>query len=220
MKRFPYSCSSSPIFRRQHGISMLMTLVALAILMVSAVALIRSFGASTMMAGSVAFKRNSINAAEKGFDYAIHQINGNLITDLNSDDVSHNYSSKMLATDNRGIPTALLSDTNFSTAGTTTNDIQGSTLNSQNQRIRYVIDRQCKYSGAGNASTCVTWTGSSSNSNLNPTNGSSTLQATRSGAASTGSTSSYASWPLRITVQVQDVNTHELTYLQAMYVPK
>lgn len=190
---------------------MLITLVALTVLMISAVALVRSFNASTVLAGSMAFKRNSVNVGERGFDRAAYQVLNN-ISDLGATTPSYNYSAQILTSDSRGIPNVLLSDTAFATAGMNANLDFASGVSS-NEKIRYVIDRQCSETGAGTLQTCKSGP-STSASKLSSSAGTYDLWKKKPTGGSGG-----GGWPLRVTVRVQDSVTNEVTFLQATLVP-
>ncbi len=127
---------------------MLITLIALSLLMLSALALIRSFETSLSMAGNLAFKRDLVNQGERGMAKAIALFNtGALSTTAARSNHSYgnNYSATMLPSDSHGIPVALINDSVFSSSGMSASNI---TDTSSGISIRYVIDRLCTTSGA------------------------------------------------------------------------
>lgn len=134
-----------------------MTLIAMVLILLSTVALIRSFDTSLSMAGNLAFKRDLVNQGERGMAKAIAlftSANGALAssTARESNSLANNYSATALATDGHGIPLALLNDTTFTAAGMSGSDITDSTSGIS---VRYVIDRLCNATGEFNASSCV-----------------------------------------------------------------
>jgi Tfp pilus assembly protein PilX len=141
----------------QRGIILIVTLFALIILMIAGVALVRSFDSSLMMAGNMAFKRDLVNQGERGMAAAILSMKGSgtLVSDTTrqSDLLTSNYSASVLATDIHGIPTVLLKDSAWTTAGfATTADITDTV---SGVTIRYVIDRLCTASGAASTANCI-----------------------------------------------------------------
>ena len=144
--RRPLSGRAAP---NQRGVVMLVTLLALVIMLVGAVALVRSFNSSLFMAGNLAFKRDLVNQAER----AAAVVRGRLATGgslgtlaaRSSSSTALNYSASMLATNDQGIPLALLNSTNFAAVATTANDIA---VASQGVTVRYVLDRLCNAVGS------------------------------------------------------------------------
>ena len=131
---------------------LLFTLISLVVMLVAAVALVRSFNNSLFTAGNIAFKRDMQNQAERIVPDIITLMQtgamGNT-TARGTHTPARNYSATILASNPQGIPTALYaSDTDFATVGTVSNDV-AVTLNSVNQgvSIRYLIDRQCRTTG-------------------------------------------------------------------------
>ncbi|MEO6917718.1 MAG: hypothetical protein ABI171_01485 [Collimonas sp.] len=141
----------------QRGIILIVTLFALIILMISGIALVRSFDASQLLSGNMAFKRDLVNQGERGMAAAILSMKGTgaLTSDTTrqSDLKSSNYFSSLQATDGHGIPTVLLNDIAWTTAGLGAGqDITDAT---SKVTIRYVIDRLCSASGAASTATCI-----------------------------------------------------------------
>ncbi len=127
---------------------MIVTLLALAILMIGAVALVRSFNSSMFMAGNLAFKRDLVNQAERAVPVVVTALaSGALSTDAGraAHAVASNYSATMLPTNDQGIPTALLDNAQFATVGQAANDIE---VADQAVRLRWVLDRLCSELGS------------------------------------------------------------------------
>lgn len=139
--------------KKNGGVVLIMTLIALIILLITAVALVRSFDASLIAAGNVSFKRDLNNEADHGIAAAITAMSsGALATDttLDADLASANYSSSRLDSNNQGIPLVLINDTLFASAGMSSSlDISPTDAsgNSLGVTVRYVIDRQCSEAG-------------------------------------------------------------------------
>jgi hypothetical protein len=139
--------------RAQRGVVLLFTLIALAILLVGAIALVRSFNTSLFTAGNVAFKRDLANHAERAVPVLVTALTtGGLNTPLlRSASVANlNYSASALPVNDEGIPTILLASNADFTAAWTAGDLTApndSSGRSPGITIRYVIDRLCSAAG-------------------------------------------------------------------------
>lgn len=146
----------------QRGVALIITLLALVIMMLGAVALVRSFSASQEMAGNLAFKRDLINQAERASIDVLARFDATgalgTVAARSHHLVAQNYRASlytpMLASETgcpnnrvnaQGIPCVLLSDTAFATAGTAANDIA---VAAQGVTLRWVIDRLCSDEGS------------------------------------------------------------------------
>ena len=147
---------------RQVGLVMPFMLIALVVMLISAVAMIRSFDTSLILAGNLGFKRDLVNEGERGVAAAFAELKlaGNNFTPTSSSSSTStasfanlNYSAVMLPTNSQGVPTALVDDSQFSTYGSTANDI--SSTNNDQVKIRYLIDRQCNAVGVFNTQNCL-----------------------------------------------------------------
>ncbi len=139
--------------RRQSGVILFITMIALLILMISGIALVRSFDNSMIQSGNIAFKRDLVNQSERGISAAVIALNsGALSTDAarQATLTSANYSATTLASDSHGIPTILSQPSTWTMS--TGNDITDSTSQAT---IRYVIDRMCTTTGAETQANCV-----------------------------------------------------------------
>jgi Tfp pilus assembly protein PilX len=138
----------------QRGVVLIFTLIVLLILTIGAVALLRSTNSSLFSAGNLAFRRDLVNQGEQAVSNVLNQFKtgGALVSATSNSLASANYSASMLATNQQGVPLALLNATTFGTVGLTANDIVGAT---PDVVIRYVIDRMCTTSGPSSAAICV-----------------------------------------------------------------
>lgn len=145
---------------------MIITLVTLALLLLSIAALLRSFHTSLAIAGNLAFKRDLVNQGERGMAKAIDLLKSGALDSSSvrtANLLSSNYYATELDSDSHGIPLLLIKDSAFTgTATDITDDSSGIT-------VRYVIDRLCNSTGSFSTSTCesfkvsTTTGGSSSN---------------------------------------------------------
>jgi type IV pilus assembly protein PilX len=132
----------------QRGVVLLFALIALLVLMIGAVALVRSFNTTLFNTGNIAFKKDLQNQSERAAVqiFTALDTNGALATPaLRAQPLqTQNYSARMLDNNEKGIPLALLTNTAFSAVGNPANDID---IADQNVRIRYVVDRLCTTAG-------------------------------------------------------------------------
>jgi len=149
--------ASHGLGRAQRGVVLLFSLIALVILLIGAVALVRSFHTSLFTSGNIAFKRDMQNQGERAIDQVLanFRTGGALATqDARKDNnQTYHYSAQALTSNAYGIPNALQSDSAYDgVAGTytSTRDISSASdtsLAGQAVTIRYVVDRLCSATG-------------------------------------------------------------------------
>ena len=148
MKTHTFSRALRPGGARQCGVVLLFSLIALGIMLIVAVALVRSFNSSLFTAGNIGFKRDLQNQSERAVDVVLNEFrsNGNLASPAarGSNNPAYNYSATMLPVNAQGIPDALQNNTTFSAVGSTGKDIP---VTSMNVTVRYVVDRLCATTG-------------------------------------------------------------------------
>jgi hypothetical protein len=134
---------------------MLFGLIALAIMLIAAAAMIRSYGTAMTNAGNLGFKRDLTNQAERAVGIVVTAMQTGSLgseTSRQADSVALNYSSTLLASNAQGLPTALITDSSFTTYGVASNDIA---VSDQSVTVRYLVDRMCANTGAADANHCV-----------------------------------------------------------------
>jgi hypothetical protein len=140
----------------QRGVVMLFGLIALAIMLIGAVAMVRSMNTSMFNLGNLGFKRDITNQAERAASSAFAAMNTGALATTGARQTSSaaaNYSATMLPSNAQGLPNALLlDDSAFATFGSTGNDISVAT---QGITVRYLIDRMCVNTGAAAANHCT-----------------------------------------------------------------
>jgi hypothetical protein len=145
---------SSPIAsrpnRNQRGVVLLFALIALLVLMIAAVAMVRSFNTTLFNTGNIAFKKDLQNQSERAATLVMAALatGGGLATPAQRamDQRTLNYSAVKLPSNEKGIPFALLdsaNDADFARIGGAS-EIAPS---GQHVQIRYVIDRMCSAPG-------------------------------------------------------------------------
>jgi hypothetical protein len=141
---------------------MLIALIALTLLTIAAVAMVRAFGTTSVLAGNLAFRRDLTNQGERAVQ-AVRQafLTGGALHDdatREVDALGANYFATRLESNSQGVPLVLVKDSLFSSKGLTDrNDI---TDGSAGVILRYVVDRQCTGGGAYSDSACVMTEGS------------------------------------------------------------
>lgn len=145
--------------QKQRGVVLLFTMIVLVLLLISAIALVRSVDSSQIIAGNIAFKRDLLNQGQRGITIAKKSLSdGGVLADgakRQKDLLANNYSATMLEANAQGIPKILLSDKAWAKSGMTGADIIDST---SGVAIRYVIDRLCTETGSPDSAKCVVTT--------------------------------------------------------------
>jgi hypothetical protein len=164
---------------RQDGVILAVTMIVLVILLVSSVALIRSFNASIAVSGSLALRRDLMNQAERAVNRVVVANFGVVSPSApinqaqrETNQPSFNYSACQLTVDVHGVPN-ILQDTDANFAGTSTlvepwgnssctSTAVGSTANDITDPqgnsgivVRYVVDRLCANTGEYTSSNCA-----------------------------------------------------------------
>jgi hypothetical protein len=146
---------------RQRGVVMIVTLVALVVLLLGAVALLRSSDASSALAGQLGFRRHE-EPGRAGHGVVASLKTGSLASAKarQSSDPKANYAAVQLDSDaSTGLPTILLkSDDEFEDAGYKLNIVDGGDSSAANAgsgvKVRYLIDRLCLAAGAIDPASC------------------------------------------------------------------
>lgn len=147
---------------RQRGVVLLFALIALLIMMIGAVALVKSFNTSLLNTGSLAFKKDLVHRNEAAIARVLTRARqpGSLMNPAIAAATfpDMNYSPRILAYNEQGIPNLLLvDDYTFNSTGFThmNNDID---LGVDQIKLRFVIDRQCSAAGLASvlgATQCI-----------------------------------------------------------------
>lgn len=137
---------SSSFAGAQRGAVLIMSLIMLVVMLISAVALVRSFDIALGTAGNLAFKRDLAQQSEEAAQTILTQFRpgGALVTSSAraNNALNLNYSATVLPSNLQGIPTALLAAGLPSTVGTAADIDSG-----QGVSLRYVVDRLCSNVG-------------------------------------------------------------------------
>ena len=132
----------------QRGVVLLFALISVLIVMLAAVALIKSFNATLFSAGNIAFKRSMQSESELAIQQVMAAFRTGALASATSRETSMpsaNYSATLLTSvNNQNIPTALQNASSMTAAGFTKADITGS----PGVTVRYVIERLCDNVGS------------------------------------------------------------------------
>ena len=137
----------------QRGVILVVVLLAMVVLLIGLAGLLRSTDTSGLMVGNLAFRRDLTNRAEEAIAAAKATLANSSFDPTTSSAGTTHYSAIRLANGNTGVP-AVLDDysTYKSTYEAETTD--SSVSSDTSITYRYVIDRQCKGTGAFSTSTC------------------------------------------------------------------
>ncbi len=143
---------------RQRGVVILFGLIAMLIMLIGAVAMVRSMNSSLANSGNLGFKRDLTNQGERALAEVLAQMQGG---SLGSEALrqSHNQALNYRASQYsgadvtaQGLPLALVSDTAFATAGTAARDIAVADMGIS---VRYVVERLCRSDGPADPAQCT-----------------------------------------------------------------
>jgi Tfp pilus assembly protein PilX len=130
---------------RQKGVVLLVALIVLVALMLASVSLVRSVDTANVVAGNLAFKQASVQAADFGIETAVTALPNIVATSLDTDKTSSNY--RYYATrrieDTNGVPTAMaVGGDPAAAAPIDWNQVPVADTRAGNT-VRVVIDRLC-----------------------------------------------------------------------------
>jgi type IV pilus assembly protein PilX len=203
--------------KQQRGVVLLFSMIALVIMLIAAVAMVRSFQTSLFNAGNLGFKRDMRNQSEMATSAALAAFSTGLLNTTAQRAASNtlaNYSATLLTTNAQGIPDAL-QDANFATYGVTGNDIKSP---DQSVTVRYVIDRLCKDAGDEKAlatASCVL-----ANNGAAPGGSALNLQSAERGGLATGAAAAVAQGVVyRLSVRVNGPRNTQSFFQSTFTVP-
>lgn len=137
------------------GVIMLFGLIALVIMMIGAVAIVRSMGTNLSNAGNLGFKRDLSNQGDRAVASVLALVQSGALDSeaaRQSSDAARNYSATLLPSNAQGLPNALVNNTTFASVGVSSNDIAVADMG---VTLRYVIDRMCMNTGLPDPSHCT-----------------------------------------------------------------
>jgi len=149
------------LYKTQKGSSLLFTLIILVAMLFGTISLFKSVNMSTVVAGNLAFKESSINAADVGLSKAFDKLS-NPAFDLNTSSTTGEglYYITQRKVDNNGIVCATLANTDDDTDDGTlhckkSDMLWGTATIVGNNQVFYVIDRLCSTSLSGISSSDI-----------------------------------------------------------------
>ncbi|QIL78595.1 hypothetical protein G7047_00665 [Diaphorobacter sp. HDW4A] len=137
----------------ERGAALVLALVVLLVLILGGLAVMRSMNTALTTSGNLAFRRDLVNQAEQAVAKAVASTFPKGSAAIGNAILNVNYSPVTLATNDQGIPLALVDDSVFATVGVASNDLTGAT---SDVKIRYVIERLCNVPTAlASATNCI-----------------------------------------------------------------
>jgi type IV pilus assembly protein PilX len=135
-------------FAQQKGVALFIAMIALVVLLIAAVALIRSTDTAQLISGNLAVKRDLTHESELAVQVALNNFSGGLATEASrwSPLAAAQYFSSVLPSNAMGIPTALVNLPTTGESGIFTNNVTYS----------YMIDRMCPSDGSPDIQHCIT----------------------------------------------------------------
>lgn len=141
------------------GVVMIFALIALVIMLIGAVAVVRSSTTSLALAGNLGFKRDLTNQAERAVAVVLQEMQTGALADEVQRQTHvplQNYRATQFSgaaeITPQGVPRALLSDAAFAAVGTSARDIEVADMG---VTLRYVVDRLCAQTGVAETNSCV-----------------------------------------------------------------
>ena len=155
-----------PLLCIQRGIVLFVSLIALVIISIAAIAISRSVSTANLISGNISFKQSALSATDIGVQTAMNKFNSNTsgvlsddantpedraadcyrATSFNNDDATVD-----MRMDPRGIPNILLDSSKFDGSYGNCKITHPNTK----ETVRYVIDRQCSATGLPDESKCT-----------------------------------------------------------------
>jgi Tfp pilus assembly protein PilX len=155
---FLNTCFSSPSAKRrarQQGVVLVIALIVLIAMTLAGIALMRSVDTSNLIAGNLAFQQAATHSADAGVEDAVKWLETADAADngsaLQASDSTHGYAAN--GSDPSNNPSSGQSWDAFwnATLAARKVDLNGGDQDGAGNRVSYVIDRMCAYTGAETA---------------------------------------------------------------------
>lgn len=152
--------------RDQHGVAVLIALVALVILALSAAAVMRAVGTGSQVAGNLAFQREAVASSDQGLEAAMTWLQANLGMTTSTTASACSSGSSVLACDQaaygylatRTDPKDVSSSAGWAELWTslsaTVTPATASSGDAAGNTVQYLIQRMCSAAGDAVAGTC------------------------------------------------------------------
>jgi hypothetical protein len=150
-----------PILRPAVGqrcVVMIFALIVLVIMLIGALAVVRSGTTGLALAGNLGFKRDLTNQGERALAVVLEQMQTGALADEAQRQAhlpAQNYRAQQFVGADitpQGVPRALLSEAAFGAVGTSDRDIA---VPDMGVTVRYVIDRLCAAPGIAEPDSCT-----------------------------------------------------------------
>jgi type IV pilus assembly protein PilX len=139
-----------PTPKREHGVVLLIALIALVAMTLAGFALMRSVDTGNVIAGNMAFRQAALQSSDIGIEAAFSALPGIISTSKDANIANKYYATRLKGVDSRGVPT----DINWANVPCRTHTDAIVTCSEQDYQVKYVIDRLCDPQTPG--STTVT----------------------------------------------------------------
>lgn len=131
----------SPPPCHEQGVVLFVALIALVAMTLAAIGLVRSHTTGAMIAGNMAFKQNTLQAADTAIDLAI-QAMGAFLPVSQENDIPDQYFATMQPVNAQGVPNTI-DWANVPCRDTAGNAIACNAVAAGQNRMQYVVDRLC-----------------------------------------------------------------------------
>jgi hypothetical protein len=149
---------ASPTRRSQRGVVIIFGLIALVIMLIGAVAMVRSMNSGLANAGNLGFKRDLTNQGERAMAEVLAAMEGGALG-TEASRQNHNQALNYRATQfvgnqitPQGLPVVLVSDAAFAAVASSARDIA---IPEMGVTVRYIVDRLCTATGPAAAERCT-----------------------------------------------------------------
>lgn len=127
---------------KQHGVVLIIALIALVAMTLAAIGLVRSHSAGSLIAGNMAFKQDTLQNTDRAFEMALDWMAANLAATQEAD-VPNQYFALQQPENALGVPTTI-NWANIPCRDAAGNAVSCSSIGGGADRIQYVIDRLCQ----------------------------------------------------------------------------
>jgi type IV pilus assembly protein PilX len=135
--------------RPQHGIILLVAMVAVVALAFAGIALVRAVATGVAVGDNVSARQQAMFAASAALEHDVVTLFADALVDTTNDDPSHNYfASRQPGEDRRGVPSTLLSATAYPADAGIIDAGDGFA-------VRHVIERLCLSPGDATLDNCT-----------------------------------------------------------------
>lgn len=145
---FPASTSCRP-GRQEHGVVLIISLIALVVLTLAGIALVRSVDTGNVIAGNMAFRESALQRSDVGIEAAFIAL-PTIVASSKDANIANQYFALHQVEDSMGVPSTV----NWTNVACRSKANAVVTCADQAYQVKYIIDRMCDQQTGG--STTVT----------------------------------------------------------------